>query len=883
MAARSLGAVLLARRGVVHLPTAAAGAGAAASASRASGASGVALLEADLLDRGYLLSGSLRDALASLTDTGLSVAGRGLLADLDAALGADRAHLPLFRDFPASIPADTFDFYLRRVLSVLLQEPEQPCVLCGQLGFVHAVAPCAHLVCRACFDGGDFSACPICHRRIDPDDPFLQPASPRTAADPQRELPQRLRVLAFGGGGAELTAAVLAELATLFERSGALSPQDRDDLLVLLAEAGRTDLSWLPAEIPGRETKALVLGWLLSDARSRDLALPVVTEHLTTATDVLRLASVLSGGDAGLLTRPRIRGLHRPLRRALLTALDRCDPTTAAEEMRRHRGRWLRLAEQLHVFEYAERYPRAALAVAALRETRLSEDSLSDTLRAAARIGGSGGSDGSGGPDGAGDARGRVVLPSWGRQVERALAEQDLPAALAQLTQRPGELLRRLDLMLRLAGGDAEQSRAVLAATRAAAPRVSPAVLLSALGALRARRGPTATHRVFFPKGGTAKAHIIADKRAPVPAAAVEEAVRVLAEEAARRAGCAGGVELAVIDAELDGILAPFAERTASRALLTLPRGSELPVPAGRSLRLFVHWMEDEEHGRVDLDLALAMFDADWQHLGTCDYTALRFADAGAVHSGDLTSAPPPDGASEFADLDLDLLAGAGVRYVVAVCFSYNNVAFEDMAEAFAGVLVRSEAGEVGAVFDPRAVEQRFDLVGRARTSVPFVFDTAARSLRWLDVVHGVTGTDHAVHRHQDELAVLARELTALYSSGARVGLGELAVWNAATRARTVLVRHVDGSATRYDRRAGEQVAAFAARISSPDHDGSGEQGSAEQALASTPAQLAYLVRGDLRLAPGAEVYALYPSAIESSRVRLLTAADVVSALKPSA
>ena len=860
-ATRSLAAVLLARRGVVHLPTHVTG-----RTVGERGSIGVALLEADLLDRGYLLSGPLRNALASLGDVALAAAGRALLADIDAAVGSDRPHVPLFRGFPETVPADTVDFYVRRMLTVLFQEPEQPCVLCGRTGTVRAVAPCAHLVCDACFDGAEFSACPICHRRIDPADPFLRTGSGRVQTDPEREQPLRLRVLAFGGGGAELAADARSELAGLLDRPGALSPQDRDDLLALLQEAGRDDLAWLPAEIPGRETKALVLAWLLADARGLELALPEVEARLTTATDVLRLASVLSGGDAGLLTRARFISLRRPVRRALLSALDRLDPTVAAEEMRRQGSRWLPLAESLHVFEYAGRYPRAALAVAALRQTRLDATPLADTLRAA------------GDPvEMAPDTRGRVSLPGWGRRVESALHDRDLPEALALLTRRPGELLRRLDLTLRLAGDDRDRTRAVLDAARTAVPHVSPAVLLSALGALRSRLAPTVRQRVFFPKGGNAKAHIVADERASIPAEVVAEAVTVLTHEVMRRAGTASAVDLAVLDAELHGIVAPFAERTASRALLTLPRGSELPVPQGRSVRLFLHWMEDEEHGRVDLDLALAMFDADWKHVGTCDYTHLRFAGSAAVHSGDLTSAPAPDGATEFADLDLELLAQAGVRYVVAVCFSFNNVAFDDMAEAFAGVMVRDQAAHVGDVFDPRAVEQRFDLVGRARASVPFVFDTAGRTLRWLDVVQGVTGTDHAVHRHQDHLGLLARELTALYSGGARVGLGELAVWNAAARAATVAVRHVDGSATRYARRADEETAGFAARIGSPDHDGS-----AGELLASTPAQLAYLLRGDALLAQGAEVYALYPAATDAGRVRLLTAADVVTALRPS-
>ncbi|MFE0464760.1 MXAN_6230/SCO0854 family RING domain-containing protein [Kitasatospora sp. NPDC058965] len=814
---------------------------------------GVALLDADLVDRGYLLAAPLRQALAELTPSDLAAAGKALLADVDAGLGANRTHRPLFQNFPEWTPDDPEAFYLRRVLSLLFQHPEQPCVLCGTTGTVHAVAPCAHLVCHSCFDGAEFAGCPICHRRLDPTDPFLKPAHLRTHADPARDLPQRLRVLAYGGGPAEQLAAVRAELATLLARPTALRPQDLDDLAVLLDATDRTDLDWLPAELPGRETKAVVLARLLTEPADPERARAAVEARLTTATDVLRLASVLSGGDAGLLNRPpRYRSLPRPVRRTLLTALDRLAPTTVAEEMRRHRSRWLRLAELLHVFEHADRHPRAALAVAALRGTDTT--AATGELRAALQD--------------------RVLPPSWGSRLEAALRTRDHAGALAVLTQRPGELLRRLDLLLRLAD-TAEQRGAVLSAAAAAATRVSAGVLLSTLGALRSRLSPRPRpNRVFFPKGGNASVHVVADERPGIPRATVEQAVQLLTDEALRRAAAAPPVERAVIDAELTGIVAPFGERTASRALVTVPRGSELSVPEGRSVRLFLHWTEDAEHGRVDLDLSLAMFDADWRYLGTCDYTALRFGGAAAVHSGDLTSAPPPDGATEFVDLDLELLLLAGARYVVAVCFSYNNVAFDDMAEAFAGVMVRSEPGAAGPVFDPRAVEQRFDLVGRARASVPLVLDTAGWTMRWLDITQGVTGSEHAVQRHQNKLAVLGQELTVLFDSGARVGLAEVATWHAAARARTVLLRHADGTVHRYTRRPDEAVPAFAARIGSRDHEGPADP-------AAEPAQLAHLLRGDLPLAPGAEAYALHPAGLDAARVRLLTAADVVTALAP--
>ncbi|MGW2090303.1 MXAN_6230/SCO0854 family RING domain-containing protein [Streptomyces sp. NPDC001880] len=482
------------------------------------------------------LSNELRQALARNTEAQLVTAGRALLADIDAALGADRDHTPLFRSFPASTPADTLAFYVDRVLSLLLQAPEQPCILCGSNGTVHAVAPCAHLVCTACFDGADFSACPICHRRIDTDDPFLGPQHHRPSAGARRALPERLRVLNYGGSLTDRTAHAAAELAGLMARTGALSPQDTDDLTTLLDETGdRTDVSWLPESIPGRETKARVLAWLLDDPDQCQGVLPAVISRISTATDVLRLETVRSGGDAGLVTPTRFTAISRPLRRALLQALDRLDVTLVAEDIDRRAQAWKHLAERLHPFEYATRYPNAALTFAALRETTLTDDALSRALRATART-----------VPVANTNRPKVALALWSTQVETALAKADVKRVLPLLTQRPGEFLRRLDHVLRLAGSD--QAHIVLDALERAVPHVAPAVVLSALGEIRTRTRKGA-ERVFFPKGDNAKAHIIADERAPLAGAVVDRAVSILNGEILRRAGLLTPVDIAVVDA----------------------------------------------------------------------------------------------------------------------------------------------------------------------------------------------------------------------------------------------------------------------------------------------------------------------------------------------
>jgi hypothetical protein len=482
----------------------------------------VQLLEADLLDRGWLLAPSLRHAFLRLDTADLTVVGSVLIADCDTLLGADQTHVPLFRRFPDRVPENTLAFFVDRILTHWFQAPEQPCVLCTATGAVQPVSPCGHLVCRACFDPADFSACPICHRQLDPDDPYLRTAPPaaaaaRPAASPDR--PQRLRVLHAGVDQAD---DVRGELLNLLARPSALAPADVDDLRLFLAAEDRTDLSWLPARIPGRETKARVLAWLLADplpAAALDLAPPLVD----TATDVLRLLVARSGGES-LVNRGRLATVPRPLRRFLLALLDGFGPEQLVEDMRRHRRAWIAAGELLHPGEHARRYSAVALAFAALRNTRV--DNLPDRPILAEQAAGL--------PHFR-IRNGRVSVAVRARRVEEALAAGDVTTALAALRARPGELLRRADHLLRIAQTP-DQRDAVVSALADAAPQVAPAVLLSTLGELRTRL-VAHERRVFFPAGRTGTAHVVADHRPPLPAAAVASAVDTLTGEVLRRAG----------------------------------------------------------------------------------------------------------------------------------------------------------------------------------------------------------------------------------------------------------------------------------------------------------------------------------------------------------
>ena len=67
-----------------------------------------------------------------------------------------------------------------------------------------------------------------------------------------------------------------------------------------------------------------------------------------------------------------------------------------------------------------------------------------------------------------------------------------------------------------------------------------------------------------------------------------------------------------------------------------LPRGSTIPVPLGKTIRLFLHWCQPEDGGRVtDLDLSVAFYDAAWKYVGVCSYYELKLLAPAPAHEGD--------------------------------------------------------------------------------------------------------------------------------------------------------------------------------------------------------------------------------------------------------
>lgn len=486
------------------------------------------------------------------------------------------------------------------------------------------------------------------------------------------------------------------------------SPQDRNDVMLITAAYGAAMPTLLPAELPCKENLAVVAAALL---RSDPAQGALLDAYVRTATDVLRIAVALADGDVSLAEPTRFGRLSRALRVRLLGWIDRSDDLL--ETMQRHRGRWIRLGERLHPGEYTTRFPHAATAFRAVRNGERAN--------------------------------------GFNARAEAVLAGAETAEALALLQTRPGELARRLDRMLR----DGHDPGAVVDTFARSGDAVSTAVLLQVLTHFEHRTRGTDL-RVFFPKGQLAKVFALPDTRRPIAPPTADAVVATCRELLRRRFAQRPALGACHVDTRLARYLVPFSQRSASKALRTLVRGSRVPLPSCSTLRLFVWWMNGRT--RVDIDLSAAMYGDGYRYVDTLSYYNLK--SYGAYHSGDIVDAP--HGACEFIDIDRQRCLDAGVRYVVMSLSSYTEQPYCDLPECYAGWMARS-APRSGEVFEPAAVVDRFDIASASKFCLPLVFDLKTAEAIWCDIALS-TRPWHAnnVANHLRGVSLMLRAMTSL-------------------------------------------------------------------------------------------------------------------------
>jgi hypothetical protein len=402
---------------------------------------------------------------------------------------------------------------------------------------------------------------------------------------------------------------------------------------------------------------------------------------MSNATDVLRLAALLSGQEVSLRGVVKFRRFTRQERRFLVTLLDGTTNLTADLVMRPKL--WKRLLCLLHPGDFK------------LTKVSAAYDRLYNGLD-----------------------------KSWSATFENALFAKD-PTAVELAAERPGEFMRRLHKLVTTYG-----EQAVVAFREKVAEKLTTTQLLKLSGYLF-----TIDDRqtlCFPPRGNWGRAQILPNEK-PKLGDVVFELETVINDVLSARAQAQfkHGVRV-------EGDLSLIKLQTNDNELAKYGRGTVFPIPENvRFIRTASYWKtEHGKHSNVWYDNGWMFFDSNWNGIGCCTWNQVSYmADGtvGALFSGDpLTSGDAEGRACQMIDLYLENLMTSGARYAAWSILAYSRRAFS-MADEVLATLQWGEKAEEGKLYEPSRAQMIFSLKGDNLVKYIVLLDLQARTITYLD------------------------------------------------------------------------------------------------------------------------------------------------------
>ena len=526
-----------------------------------------------------------------------------------------------------------------------------------------------------------------------------------------------------------------------------LSETDRADMIWLIQNIGFS-VSELPDEIPFKENVAVICK-IIMDNTSEVEWYSILHKYLKTATDILRFVTYLSDGDVSLASDTKYKSLPRKQRRLILKLLDNAG--NIEEDMKRHETKWIRLGEVLHAGEYKQ-FNNAYTAFDKLRNNGKIE--------------------------------------TFGGKVNKFLDDKNIVDAICSLEFRPGEFARRLDSLLRDYPSD---STFIIESFKNVANNISVPVLLQVREHF-AWRHEKNDSRVFFPKGQLAKCYTIENELTSIDRDSCNRIMEVCVDAIIEQFKSKESLGKVYIDNSIKGYCIPQSQRSASKSLKTVTRGSRLPIGKNtKSCRGFIWWTNCDENNtdywygsRVDIDLSAAILDENFKYVSHVSYTCLRCEKFRGYHSGDITNGGSVngDGVCEFIDVDIDSVVKNGGRYIIYQVYSYNGQKFSDMPHAMFGWMEREDVNS-GEIFEASTVEQRIDLTAETTTAIPVLFDCVTREYIWMDVAGNINGMNRYCANLEGNLSGVSAMCYGIVK-GHKPQMYDLAVINALSRGSIV-------------------------------------------------------------------------------------------------
>jgi hypothetical protein len=423
-----------------------------------------------------------------------------------------------------------------------------------------------------------------------------------------------------------------------------------------------------------------------------------------TVTDVLRIAVHMSGGDISLPKVPskkvranswsrtlvdntardsfKFKKFKRAERRYILGLLEKTN-CMASEAVLKDQ-RWIRLGEILHPGEYKNKFPRAFKMFDKIRNHKVQ---------------------------------------SWYGEVDSAF-KVSFEEGLKKLSERPGELMRRLDWLLRSNGK--ERRELIFSTLDKVAPKVSNKVIFELYSHLEKRRNPVMNRSIML-KGARSRT-----KLPDLPAIGydtVDSVQKTLESALMGKFASLDKLGDVYVDEELKNIPLPTNMRSASSSLKPTIRGQRTPIgnKDAKYIRAFVHWFD--KNGREDIDLSgLFIGMGKKTHIG---WNGSHNGEQLGCYSGDIRYKQGP--CAEYLDINVLGALKEGYKYAIINAANYEGRSFESVPECVAGYMER-EHMQANEIFVPKTIANCTRLTSESSQTLVSVIDLEAREVIHLDI-----------------------------------------------------------------------------------------------------------------------------------------------------
>lgn len=467
-----------------------------------------------------------------------------------------------------------------------------------------------------------------------------------------------------------------------------LSQIDKDDIQQIYMN----NKFIIPSNIVLKETVAFVSKIYIENHLSNiEQCYKMVSPLINTATDVLRLITVMSEGDISLASNTKYKSFKRKERYLLLKLLDEC--CNLEEDMYRYKNRWIRIGERLHPNEYSNVFYNVEKSFNNIRNNSKS-------------------------------------ITTFNSKVEKFIKDNQFEDLSELLKTRPGEFARRLDLLLR----KSNNKEVIINNFKSVAQFVATPILWQVKNHFEYRNN--LKYRVFFPKGNTAKSYFIENDLVPLDDKYCNMIILICKNALVNNYQKKDFMGNVYISEQLKNYTIPFSQRSASNTLKTITRGSRLPIEYNTNiLRAFIWWTNLSNGQIVDVDLSAALFDENWSYVSHISYTNLKDTKLNACHSGDIINGGDVkgQGVAEFIDIDVNKCITNNVRYVVYQVFNFSKINFNLMDNCMFGWMNRKDS-KCGEIFEPKTVKQKMNLTSKSVYCVPVIFDLVNQEFIWCDI-----------------------------------------------------------------------------------------------------------------------------------------------------